>query len=175
MEKILLHVCCGPCATHSIKELMKEFDVVLFPYNPNIYPKDEYEKRLDAVKRVAEELNVEMLEVEYDHDDWLERVRGLEDEKEGGKRCDVCFEFRLKKTVEVCVKKGIGCFTTTLSISPHKNTKKINGVGKNVAGSNLRFIEKDFGDGFQKSVDISKELGLYRQKYCGCEFSIRKS
>jgi len=170
MEKILLHVCCGPCATHSIKELMREFDVVLFPYNPNIYPQEEYEKRLNSVRKVAEELNVKMLDVEYDHDLWLEAVKGLENEKEGGKRCGVCFEFRLKRTADECVNKGINCFTTTLSISPHKNTRKINEIGKKVS-SGLRFIEKDFGDGFQQSVDMSKDLGLYRQRYCGCEFS----
>ena len=176
MKKLLLHACCGPCASGSIDRLLNEYAVVLFWSNCNIFPKEEYDRRLTAAKTLAEKKGLKLIEDAYCHDTWLKSVRGLEKEPERGKRCPVCFEFSLRRTAAFAVENKFDCFTTTLTISPHKNSKTIFEIGKTVSDEfGIKFIEKDFKkqDGFKKSLDISSDLRLYRQNYCGCEFSNR--
>ena len=170
--KILLHVCCAPCSTQSIEELKKDYDVTLFFYNPNIHPKEEYEKRLNEAKKISKILGLPLIEGEYDKDAWLEAVKGFENEPENGKRCAICYEFRLKKSSEKA--KDFDFFTTTLTISPHKNSEVINEIGSKI---NHKFLKKNFKkkDGFRKSIELSKKHNLYRQDYCGCIYSLKSS
>lgn len=177
VEKLLLHSCCAPCSTHVIEVLKSQYDVTVFYYNPNVFPKEEFEKRLAEQKRYAEIVGVSLLTETYDEGEYLQRVKGLEGEKEGGKRCDVCFELRLKKTAEVAKKNGFDIFATTLSVSPHKNSLIINMIGNKVAEEyDIPFLAESFKkkDGYLDSIRLSKKYNLYRQNYCGCRFSIRK-
>ena len=172
--KLLLHVCCGPCSTHVIKELMNEHSVVLFWSNPNIFPKDEYSRRLKQAKKMAEVHGLSLIEDDYDHQSWLEAVSGFEDEPEGGLRCAKCFEFNLNRTAEYAVTHDLEGFTTTLTISPHKDSTKISEIGEMLAEERgVIFLAQNFKkkDGFRHSIELSKKHGLYRQDYCGCEFS----
>jgi len=176
MRKLLLHVCCGPCSTHVITELGKEYEIIIFFCNPNIYPKEEYERRLSASKEVAKKMNIGFIEGEYDFDLWNNSVKGFESEPEGGKRCDKCIEIRLKKTAELAKAQGFDIFSTTLTTGPQKSPKKINEIGKKVGGEFwIEFLSADFKkkDGHLKSIKMSNEMGIYRQNYCGCEFSMR--
>jgi len=175
MEKVLLHVCCGPCSLGCFDKL-KDKKVILFFSNSNIYPISEYKKRLENAKKVGEIYDFEILEDKYNHEDWREFVKGLENEPECGKRCLKCFEFSLKKAVEKA--KEIGCyfFTTTLSVSKYKNSKDLFLIGKKIGEEvGIPFLEIDFkkDSGYEKSVELSKRYEIYRQKYCGCEFSLK--
>lgn len=177
MEKLLLHSCCAPCSTHVIEVLKSQYDVTIFYYNPNIFPQEEYEKRLAEQKRYAEIVGVKVLTETYDESEFLERAKGLELEKEGGKRCDACFELRLRKTAELAKEKGFDVFATTLSVSPHKSTYSINTIGQKIADEyGVNFLAESFKkkDGYLDSIRLSKKYDLYRQNYCGCRFSIRK-
>jgi len=168
---ILLHVCCAPCSTEVISRLG---DVTMFYYNPNIEPVSEYEKRLSDAKRLAKELGVSIIEGDYDNDAWRKAVRGLEDDPENGKRCAVCYEYRLNKTAEYAALHGFDAFTTTLTISPHKDADLINSIGTAVVKKHgVEFLSENFKkeDGYRKSIEHSHKHGLYRQKYCGCSFS----
>ena len=129
MKSILLHVCCAPCATHSIALLLEEYDVTLFFSNSNIYPKTEYLKRLDSAKKIAAEMDAELIVDSYDHADWLNWINGLESEPEKGARCLKCFEFNLSRTAEYASNNNFDYFTTTLTISPHKSSKTIFDIG----------------------------------------------
>lgn len=176
-EKLLLHVCCAPDATAVVERLSGSYSVIAFFYNPCIHPEEEYRKRLSEAKKVAEIMGFELIEGEYDVKKWEEEIRGLEDEPEGGKRCWRCYHMRLERTSSCARQLGIKLFTTTLSISPHKNFEKIREIGDDIARMNgLRFIGENFKkmDGFKRSVELSRSLGLYRQNYCGCRFSMRK-
>ena len=149
----------------------------MYFYNPNIFPEEEYQKRLDAEKTLCSHFNVELIEGEYNPQEFYDTAKGYEDEPEKGKRCDKCFELRLGKTAEFAQKSGIDKFTTSIVISPHKNYAKLTEIGERIAHEyGLEYIATDFKkkDGFLKTNKISKELELYRQNYCGCEFSIRK-
>ena len=177
MEKLLLHSCCGPCSTHVIEVLKSKYDLTIFYYNPCIFPEEEYLKRLAEQKRYAESVGIKVLSPDYDENEFLSKIKGLELEKEGGKRCEVCFEIRLQKTAQVCKEQGFDVFATTLSVSPHKNSQVINAVGKRIADKvGVKYLEESFKkkDGYLYSIKLSKEFGLYRQNYCGCRFSIRK-
>jgi predicted adenine nucleotide alpha hydrolase (AANH) superfamily ATPase len=177
-RKLLLHVCCGPCGTHTINELKKKYDVTAFYYNPNIHPEGEYLRRLANAKKVGDFFKVPLTEADYDVDGWLERIAGMESEPEGGKRCSVCFADRLAATAKYAKEHGFDCFTTTLSISPHKDEKKINAIGEQLAKKHkINWLHSDFkkNDGFKKSIEMSKDLDLYRQKYCGCFYSVKSS
>lgn len=177
MEKLLLHSCCGPCSTHVIDVLKSKYDLTIFYYNPSIFPEAEYEKRLCEQKRYAEIVGVKVLTLNYDENEFLSKVKGLELEKEGGKRCEVCFEMRLRKTAQLCRELGFDIFTTTLSVSPHKNSNVINEIGKKVAfEEGVKYLEESFKkrDGYLHSIQLAKEYGLYRQNYCGCRFSLRR-
>ncbi|MHA1230520.1 MAG: epoxyqueuosine reductase QueH [Candidatus Helarchaeota archaeon] len=172
--KLLLDCCCGPCATHCIEILKNEYEVILFSSNYNIHPKEEYEKRLASLKKLAEIYDLPLIILEYRPNEWFDAIKGHENDKEGGERCKICFKFRLKKAAEWAANHNIPIFTTTLTISPHKKSSDIIEIGEQLALIyNIKFLNKDFKkkDGFKKSVELSKKYSLYRQNYCGCIFS----
>ncbi len=170
-EKILVHCCCGPCSTSSIQRLLEEgYQPVLCYGNSNIWPREENDKRYGELLKVSQYYGgLEVFRVDYDHDSWLEFIKGLEAEPEHGKRCLKCFEFNLREAYKIAKKLGIKLFTTTLTVSRFKKSEAIFAVGEQFEG----FTKIDFKkkDGFANSVKLSKQLGLYRQGYCGCEFS----
>ncbi len=176
MKKLLLHVCCGCCATHSIKRAMEDYDVTCIFYNPCIEPAGEFEKRADAFRKVCEKLGVDYIVGDYDNAEFRKLVTGHEAQPEGGSRCIICYRQRLQKTAEYAAAHSFDAFTTTLTISPHKNSKLIFSIANEIKGG-VEFVEIDFKkkDGFKRSVEMSKELGIYRQDYCGCEFSLNRS
>lgn len=172
-----MHACCAICSGYPIT-LLKDmgYQVIVYFYNPNIFPEIEYNIRLQAQRILCKHLNCELVEAEYNPDDFYSCAKGLEDEPEKGKRCDKCFQLRLLKTAEYAKTHGIDTFTTSIVISPHKNYLKLSGLGKEIAQNfGLNYLDIDFKkkDGFLKTNNISKELNLYRQNYCGCEFSKR--
>lgn len=176
-NKIVLHACCGICSSYPVSYLKEAgYDVVVYFYNPNIYPETEYKKRLEAEKTLCENYGVELVEGEYDTESFYACAKGLENEPEKGKRCVECFKLRLNKTAEFCISQGISTFTTSIVISPHKNYELLSSLGKKIAQKHgLEYLDVNFRkkDGFLKTNQISRGLGLYRQNYCGCEFSMR--
>ena len=177
---LLLHACCAPCSSYCLEYLSKTFDITVLFYNPNIETEMEFNKRVDELIRFIDEcrsiegVNLEILD--YDNSEFYDAVEGLEDEKEGGVRCFKCYELRLRKTAEYAKEHNFEYITTTLTISPHKNSEKINEIGLNVAEEyGLKYLLSDFkkNDGFKRSIELSKEYDLYRQSFCGCEFSKR--
>jgi len=173
-KAVLLHICCGVCMGWPVQKLRDEgYTVFGYFFNPNIYPKEEYEKRIESANKMAKHLEMEIVEGEYDHSKWLNFVKGFESEKEGGKRCGKCFFYRLDSTYKFARENGFYKIASTLSVSPHKNSKIINEIGFSIAGAN--FLPYHFGEenGFQKTKQMAKNNSLYFQKYCGCEFSIR--
>ena len=172
MKKVLLHICCAGCATVCIERLQQEgFNISGLFYNPNIYPGEEYKRRRDDLDIISKKYALNIIESDYDAANWLDFVKGCEKEKEGGKRCALCFEFRLKKAYEVILKEEIDFFTTTLTISPHKKSNVIHAIGRMIGQE--RFLCRDFKkkEGFKESIALSKGLGLHRQHYCGCIYS----
>ena len=174
---LLLHSCCGPCSVGVIAELQTHFTLYVSFYNPNILPLEEYERRLDAQKTVLDVAKtaypITFFEGAYTPEVFLETATGLEQEPEGGKRCEHCFHLRLEHSAKLAKANNIPHFATTLSISPHKNADVINRLGKTLGEEyRLHFLAVDFkkNGGFQESVRLSKELGIYRQNYCGCGF-----
>lgn len=171
--RLLLHSCCGPCSSYVLEYLSDYFDITLFFYNPNIQPAEEYEKRLSAQKQLLERAKyknpVAFLAGEYDPQRFFEAVKGLENCREGGARCEKCFELRLSKAAEIAKKGGFDYFATTLTVSPHKNAVLINEIG----GRYQNYLPSDFKkrEGYKRSIILSKEYELYRQGYCGCIFS----
>lgn len=177
MKKLLLHSCCGPCSTWVIEVLKRDYDLTIFYTNSNIYPHSEYQKRLEEQKRYAKIVGIDVIEDVYDEKEFLQFVKGLEFEKEGGERCKKCFEFRLKRTAKFAKENNFEVFSTTLTVSPHKNFEIINQIGKEIADMNhLEFLEGNFKkqNGYKNSIEISKKYDIYRQNYCGCRFSLRK-
>lgn len=176
---LLLHSCCAPCSSYVLTYLAEYFKITVFYYNPNIYPESEYTYRVNEVKRLIEELPVKnkisFIEGEYNPDLFFETVKGLENEKEGGERCFKCYDMRIKEASEIAKKNGFDYYTTTLSISPHKNAEKLNEIGEKYADENTRHLPSDFKkkNGFKESVRLSEKYNLYRQNYCGCVFSKR--
>ena len=175
-NKILLHACCAICSGYPIS-LLKEMGYIPVVYfcNPNLDTQEEFDKRLEAQKTVCKYHGVELVVEKYNPLEYLGYIQGLELEPERGKRCDKCIELRLRKTAEKAVELGITTFTTSLVISPHKNFNKISELGKSIAQKYvlLDYLPLDFKkkDGFLKTNQLSKELGLYRQNYCGCSFA----
>ena len=174
-NKILIHACCGICSAYPIS-LLKElgYSPVIYFNNSNLDTKEEFDKRLEAQKIVCMYHWVDLVVDEYRHEDFIQVAKGLENEPERGPRCDNCIKLRLESTVKKAKELGIAKFTTSLVISPHKNFEKISQIARNVADG-LEYIAIDFKkkDGFLKTNKLSKELGIYRQNYCGCEFSKR--
>lgn len=171
--RLLLHVCCGPCATVALERLLPDYSVTALWHNPNIQPEQEYDLRLDSALGVAEHFGVDMILARRDESAWLEAVRGLEDEPEGGKRCIECFRYRIARAVDEARSGGFEWVATTLTVGPSKRAEVINQIGREACeAAGLQFLEADFKKqgGFTRSVELSKELDLYRQKYCGCLF-----
>ncbi|MBN2380892.1 epoxyqueuosine reductase QueH [candidate division WOR-3 bacterium] len=168
---ILLHICCAPDATSVFERLNARFRVIGFFYNPQIEPYDEYERRLAETHKVAKAMGFELVCGEYDLDRWIQAVKGLETEPEKGKRCEVCYAFRLEETARLAREKGFEYFTTTLSVSPHKSFEWLKDMGEAMSRKyDVSFLAEDFKkqDGFKRSLELSEELNLYRQDYCGC-------
>lgn len=176
-DKIVLHACCAICSGYPVSFLQDAgYQVIVYFYNPNIYPDNEYQKRLEAERTLCKHFGCELVEADYCPNEFYEEAIGLENEPERGKRCDKCFELRLKKTAEFAKSRGIEKFTTSIVISPHKNFQKLSEIGEKIAqDEGLNFLAIDFKkkDGFLKTNKISRELELYRQNYCGCKFSLR--
>lgn len=174
-KKILLHICCAGCGAYVAELLRKEGnEVLLFFCNPSLWPESEFEIRAKEVEKIAKELDLEKIIVDQDHETWLEKVRGLEKEKEKGQRCLICYEDRLRATAQAAKENSCEAFTSTLTVSPHKLAKEIIKIGEALEGEfGVEFLARDFKKqaGFQKASALSRELGLYRQTYCGCEFS----
>lgn len=178
-KKILLHACCGICSGYPIS-LLKDmgYSVVVYFYNPNIFPKEEYDKRLNAEKKLCETLDCELIVGEYEPEVYYNYVKGLENEPEKGLRCDKCFTLRLENSAKLAKKLAIEEFTTSMVISPHKNYEKLTSIGVEIAKKyGLSYLSTNFrkNDGFLKTNKISKELNLYRQNYCGCKFAMKTS
>ena len=177
-NKILLHACCAICSAYPVSYLKEAgYEVVVYFYNPNIHPIEEYLKRLEAEREICKFHNVELIEEVYEPDVYFDYVKGFENEPEKGARCTKCFELRLNKTAQKAKELGIKHITTTMVISPHKNFQKLSEIGLKTAEEfDLIYEAIDFKkrDGFLKTNQISKSLSLYRQNYCGCKFSIRK-
>lgn len=176
-KKILLHACCGICSGYPIS-LLKDmgYCVVVYFYNPNIYPEDEYKKRLEAERTLCAHFGCELIEGKYEPEVYYEYVKGFENEPEKGVRCEKCFELRLENAAQKATELGIEEFTTSIVISPHKNFDKISKIGEMIANKyNLKYTSINFrkNDGFLKTNQISKSLNLYRQNYCGCKFALR--
>jgi len=183
-QKILLHACCAPCTAGVHDQLKNDYDVTLFCYNPNIFPKAEHDRRLTELLNFCDKLGIKILFADYSWDEehkyWLKKVKGWEKEPERGKRCEVCYKIRLEATAAVARQinnhhpNSFDCFGAELSISPHKKAEMINRIGERVGEKfGISFYPADFKkqDGFQKASEISKKYNLYRQSYCGCEFS----
>lgn len=176
--KLLLHSCCGPCSSSVLELLVKHFDIDVYYYNPNIYPESEFIKRSNTQESLLKKLdsNIKFIEGKYDYDLYKETISGLESEREGGLRCKECIGLRMEKACLYAKENGYDYFTTTLSVSPHKNSKMINEIGYMLEEKyNMPYIYSDFKkkDGYKRSIILSKEYDLYRQDYCGCEYSIR--
>ncbi len=182
---LLLHSCCAPCSTYVLEYLSKYFEITIYYYNPNIYPPEEFEYRMEEQKRFVEEfLNnnpdvnpIHFIAGEYESDRFYEVSKGLENEPERGLRCTECFKLRLGEASKVASKNGFDYFTTTLSISPHKDANLLNTLGENIAKQyGIKYLYSDFKKkgGFLRSTEISKEYNMYRQDYCGCVFSYKE-
>ena len=169
---VLLHLCCAPCGSASLERLLLENrEVTLFFSNSNIFPEEEYKKRLLYAEKLAEEYSVKLVVDEYRHDLWLSFIKGYENEPEKGARCGLCFKFSLMRSKSKAESLGIKDFTTTLSISPHKRSGQIFDAAAELPGFTTYDFKKK--NGFRRSIELSEKLSLYRQDYCGCEFSIR--
>lgn len=178
---LLLHSCCAPCSSYVLEYLSNYFKITIYYYNPNISPYDEFKKRVEEQKRLIKELptknEIEFIEGIYDNDLYEQTISGLEEEKEGGPRCFLCYRMRLENTARLAKEKGFDYFTTTLSISPYKNSKVLNKIGEELGNKyDVKYLYADFKkkDGYKRSIELSKIYGLYRQDYCGCKYSKRK-
>ncbi|WP_294083942.1 epoxyqueuosine reductase QueH [Proteiniphilum sp. UBA5384] len=179
MEKVLLHCCCAPCSAAIIEwMMMHDMRPTLFYFNPNIFPEEEYLKRKNECTRYAESLGLEIIDGDYDHAEWLQRIKGLENEPERGNRCRRCFEIRLQATALLAAQSGFPVFTTTLASSRWKNLVHIFEAGNRAASTveNVTFWDKNWRkEGLTERRNILlQENNFYNQQYCGCEFSIRK-
>lgn len=176
-KSLLLHACCAPCSSAVLERLTDYFDITILYYNPNITDKKEYQKRLSEIKTFVQKLqknNIKVLDGRYNPQEFFDMSKGLEEEKERGKRCYKCYELRLRETAQVAQKLNFDYFTTTLSISPYKNSNWLNEIGENLNFEyKPTYLYADFKkkNGYKRSIELSKEFGLYRQDYCGCIYS----
>ena len=179
--KLFLHSCCAPCSSYVLEYLKQYFKITVFYYNPNISFETEYQKRVIEQKRLIDEYNkqnngykIDIAEGDYEPQEFYDIAKGLENCPEGGERCFLCYELRLRKTAELAVKKGFDYFATTLTISPLKNAKKLNEIGEELSKEyNIPWLVSDFKkkNGYKRSIELSSEYDLYRQDYCGCVYS----
>ena len=171
--KLLLHCCCAPCSSAVIEKLKNFFEITFYYYNPNIFPEDEYFLRANEFKKLGVNVVVE----KYNHNEFLTLIKGMEKEQEGGLRCQICIAKRMDKAFEYAKQNNFDVVTTTLSISPHKDCEFINKTGEQLQEKyNIKYLHADFKkeNGYLRSIQICKELEIYRQDYCGCEFSKQK-
>lgn len=171
-KKILIHACCGPCSSEVIDFLKDVFDITIYYYNPNIYPKEEYEKRYDQFSLLPYKFDI--VKGDYEESKYYDAIKGYEDLGEFSKRCYKCFYFRLEEAAKYASVHHFDYFTTTLSISPYKNSKWINEIGYELSKKyNTEYLYSDFKkqEGYKKSIELSKKYKLYRQEYCGCKYS----
>jgi predicted adenine nucleotide alpha hydrolase (AANH) superfamily ATPase len=174
MKRLLLHICCAPCALYVYEKLKKEYEVTGFFYNPNIHPRKEYEFRKNELKKVAKIFDWDIVYSDYDIKGWFSTIRGYEKEPERGKRCSICFNFRLRKTFEYAKKNKFDIITATLSISPHKITDQINKEGFSLADEfGIEFLGESFKkkNGYNIGRKMGREIGVKSQDYCGCTYS----
>ena len=176
--KLLLHACCAPCSSATLERLSAHFDLTILYYNPNIYPPEEYHRREAELERFVEQAGYHypVVELPYDPQEFYTAVKGLENEPEKGARCTVCYRLRMRRAAQYAAEHGFDWFTTTLSISPHKDAARINQIGQELeAEFGIRHLPSDFKkqNGYLRSLQLSEEYGLYRQDYCGCEFSAK--
>ena len=177
---LCLHACCAPCASYCLEYLAEYFDITVYFYNPNIASLEEYEKRTKELERLISEMpfkyKPKLIIEKYDDNEFYGEVKGMEELKEGGERCFKCYELRLEESAKVAQDGGFDFFTTTLSISPMKNAEKLNEIGTAVGEKyGVKYLQSDFKkkNGYKRSIELSKTYNLYRQDYCGCEFSFR--
>lgn len=176
--RLLLHSCCAPCSSYTLEYLSRYFDITVYYFNPNISPKHEFDKRFEEQKRLISQMpfknSVTLVEGDYNYDDFLEIAKGLENVPEGGERCFRCYKMRLESTARLAKEQGFDYFCTTLSISPLKNSQKINELGFEIEEKyGVKWLPSDFKkrEGYKRSIQLSKEYSLYRQNFCGCVFS----
>lgn len=181
--RLMLHSCCGPCSTSVIERLIENYNLTVFFYNPNIVNGEEYKRRLEAQEKVINWFKnhidrgagLELIDGRYSKEEFSLKTKGLESAPEGSIRCNTCFGLRLDKTAERAVERNFDYFTTTLTVSPHKNREIINFLGESIGKERgIDFLQRDFKkqDGFRRSVELSAEIGIYRQNFCGCRFSV---
>ena len=179
VPKLLLHSCCAPCSSYVLEYLSQYFEITVFYYNPNLYPESEYTKRIWEQQKLIDELPakhpISFMAGPYDKERFYEMASGLEHVKEGGARCMKCYELRLREAAKIAKNAGFDYFTTTLSISPLKKAERLNEIGQRLGEEyEVEYLLSDFKkkNGYKRSIELSKIYGLYRQDYCGCEFSI---
>ena len=178
---LLLHSCCGPCSSYVLEVLSQHFNVTVLYFNPNIYPESEYKKRLAEQMKIIDGMPfknpVSLMECDYDENEFLAAAEGFENEREGGARCEKCFHLRMEKTALLAKENGFDFFTTTLSVSPHKNAPLLNKIGEELSEKHgIKYLYGDFKkkEGYKRSIELSAQYDLYRQNYCGCRFSLRE-
>ena len=179
---LLLHACCAPCSSHCLEYLSKYFRITVFYYNPNISPKEEYTLRIEEIKSFVQEFKSEneitLIEGKYEPERFFQVVKGLEQEPEGGKRCEQCFKLRLSEAAKLAKELNADYYTTTLSISPLKNAELLNKIGKEEGDAiGVTHLPSDFKKkgGYARSIELSKEYNLYRQNFCGCVYSLQEA
>jgi predicted adenine nucleotide alpha hydrolase (AANH) superfamily ATPase len=173
-QDILLHACCATCAGYVLEKLRTDYRPIIYYFNPNIFPLEEYQLRRNELEIYARTQNIPFIEEAYLPQEWSDQIKGLENEPEKGRRCERCFRLRLSKTASYALQNRIPLYTTTLTISPHKNSKMILRIGQEIADANhLTFLAEDFKkqEGFKKTMEIARSQGFYRQNYCGCLYS----
>ena len=178
VPRLLLHSCCAPCSSYVLEYLSDYFEITVFYYNPNIFPESEYTKRILEQQMLIQDMNVKhpvsFLAGSYERERFYEIAKGLEHLKEGGDRCFKCYELRLEEAAKIATEGEFDYFTTTLSISPMKNAEKLNEIGQKIGREyDISYLQSDFKkkNGYKRSIELSQEFSLYRQDYCGCEFS----
>lgn len=178
IPSLLLHSCCAPCSSYCLEYLSEYFNITVFYYNPNISPESEYRKRVEEQKRFVSAFPaknpINFIEGAYEPSVYYNAIKGYEKEPEGGKRCFICYELRLREAALIAKKGGFDYFTTTLSISPLKNADKLNELGKKISQElSVPYLFSDFKkrNGYKRSIELSKEYDLYRQNFCGCVYS----
>ena len=182
VPRLFLHSCCAPCSSYVLEYLSNYFSITVFYYNPNISPKEEYEHRVEEIRRLIEEMEfvhpVEFVEGRYEPKEFFDMAKGLEDAPEGGERCFRCYRLRMEEAARLAKEGGYDYFTTTLTISPLKNAGKLNEIGEELGEIyEVSHLPSDFKkkNGYKRSIELSHEHGLYRQNYCGCVFSKREA
>lgn len=177
---LLLHACCGPCSSSVTEYLVNHFRVTVLWYNPNLYPEEEFDKRFSALTEILDKMGlrgqIPILPLPWNHESYLQQVQGLEEEPEGGKRCEECFRLRLRECARIAREQNFDYFCTTLTVSRHKNAVLLNAIGEEAGKAcGVQWLPSDFKkrNGENRSQELSEQYGIYRQLYCGCEFSLK--